>query len=165
MLAIVMMAALASPAAACRSGAVVGDDEHFWRCHVTAAEPEAVWSQWVAVERWPQWDTELRAATMRDPLTLGARGVLRPRRGPKARFRITQWDPGQRYAFTTRLPFGAITVTRYFLPHDGGTAFVHDVRFTGPARRGFARRWGPGFHAALPGVMAALAAQAERRSP
>ncbi|MBC8070262.1 MAG: SRPBCC family protein [Deltaproteobacteria bacterium] len=162
MLALAALLALATTA--CTPG-VHGNDEHFWHCHVTSAAPESVWARWIDVDDWPAWDRELREATMKDAIGAGARGVLRPRRGPRAKFEITMWQPQSRYAFTTRLPFATLTVTRYFVPHPDGTAFVHEVRFEGAARKGFAKRYGPQFRAALPGVMAALAALAEGESP
>lgn len=46
----------------------------------TSASPEAIWARWIDVATWPHWDTELRRATLRDPLGLDARGRLVPRR-------------------------------------------------------------------------------------
>jgi hypothetical protein len=123
--------------------------------------PDAIWALWIDVEGWPRWDTALRRATLTEPIGLGARGRLVPVRGLPSRFEITQWEPRRRYAFTTALPGASLVVTRTLLP-DG--RFEHAVEFLGPRAEPWARRLGPDFRRALPGVMQRLNVLAVERA-
>jgi uncharacterized protein YndB with AHSA1/START domain len=57
---------------------------------VETTAPEKIWGAWTDVERWPQWDTELVSATLDGSFALGAKGRVKPKRGPAARFSISE---------------------------------------------------------------------------
>lgn len=131
----------------------------------TTAPPEAVWSQWMDVEQWPTWDTELRSSRLKDPMAQGARGRLVPKKGVPSNFVISEFVPLESYAFTTKLPGASLTVRRTLAATaEGGTSFTHEVSFEGPKAERWARRLSPSFRAALPGVMDTLADVAEAGS-
>lgn len=79
----------------------------------TQAVPGDVWAVWTDVARWPEWDIELESACVEGGwLALGARGTLRPKRGPASRFVVSEFEPERGYAFGTRLPLCELVVRR-----------------------------------------------------
>lgn len=144
-----------------------GTNRHFAVTLKTSAPPAAVWAVWTAVADWPTWDTELASATLDGSFVLGATGRLVPRRGRAAGFRVSALIPDTAYTFTTGLPLAALHVRRVLVPAaraDGtpATRITHEVWFDGLLGGLFASRFGPAFRAALPRVVAAVAARAER---
>ena len=120
----------------------------------TSAAPGDVWAVWTDVARWPEWDSELEATSVEGGgLALGAKGTLRPRRGPASSFVVSELQPGEAYAFATRLPLCRLVVRRLGERGDGGTTFTHEVSFFGPLSFLFGVLLGGRFRAALPGVM------------
>ena len=132
----------------------------------TCAAPDDVWAVWADVERWPEWDVELRSASVEGGrLALGARGTLEPKRGPASRFVISEFEPGRGYAFATRLPLCRLVVRRRLEEGtEGGALFTHEVTFVGPLSAPFGFLLGGRFRAALPGVMENVRRTAETRT-
>jgi Polyketide cyclase / dehydrase and lipid transport len=119
----------------------------------TTAPPEKIWAAWTDVKRWPEWDTELASASLEGSFALGAKGKLKPKRGPAARFSISELIPGESYTFTTRLPLCELKVRRHLTLKDGGACFTHEVSFVGPLSTVFANLLGRRYREALPVVM------------
>lgn len=135
----------------------------------TAASPEAIWSIWTAVDKWPEWDFELKRARLDGAFRLGAAGRLIPKVGPSSRFVISQLAPTKSYTFTTQLLFSELKVYRFLHFCDGGMAcgdrkllcFTHEVSFVGPLAFLFNFLLGRRFRRALPGAMQQLNQLAE----
>ena len=144
-----------------------GTDRAFSHTVRVGAPPEAVWALWTDVAGWPRWDTELDSASLDGPFAAGARGRLVPKRGPSARFTVTELDPGRSYTFETALPMARLRVRRFWTEAAGGPEITHAVSFHGPLGGVFARRLGPAFRRALPPVMEHVRArvQADGASP
>lgn len=141
-----------------------GTNSAFSHEETTTAPPEAVWSAWMDVATWPTWDKGLKGARADGPLALGVSGAITPLSGPDAAFKVTAYQQGVSYAFTTELPLARLTVTRTLIGAQP-TRFRHDVAFAGLLGGFWAGQFGPGFRAALPPSMEALAARAEGRTP
>jgi len=128
----------------------------------TNAAAGAVWAVWTDVARWPEWDGEFESAYIEGGrIALGARGSLRPRRGPASSFVVSEFEPEKGYAFSTRLPLCELVIRRR-LGAAGGTTFTHEVSFVGPLSYLFGALLGRRFRAALPGVMENVRSIAER---
>jgi hypothetical protein len=128
----------------------------------TTAPPERIWAAWTAVKHWLQWDTELVSATLDGSFALGAKGRLKPKRGPAARFSISELIPGEIYKFTTRLLLCELKVSRRLTRKGGsGAFFTHEVSFVGPQSFVFANLLGRRYREALPVIMANLRKIAE----
>lgn len=135
-----------------------------WRTEasaVTRASTAAVWQLWSNVEGWPRWDAEVEWSHLNGPFETGARGVLKPRRGPKASFTATEVRWGHGFVDRTRLPLASIDFLHEMEPVDGGTRIMHEVRISGPLTPVFARLLGPGFEKGLPEAVRSLARLAE----
>jgi hypothetical protein len=132
----------------------------------TTAPPEKIWLAWTDVERWPEWDTELDSAALDGSFALGAKGSLKPKRGPVSRFTISELTTRVSYSFTTRLPPCELKVRRHLTRKDGGGAyFTHGVSFVGPLSFVFDNLLGRRYRQALPMVMENLRKIAESRYP
>lgn len=133
--------------------------DHTMRTNAAAGD---VWAVWTDVARWPEWDGEFESAYIEGGrIALGARGSLRPRRGPASSFVVSEFEPEKGYAFSTRLPLCELVIRRR-LGRDGGTTFTHEVSFVGPLSYLFGALLGRRFRAALPGVMENVRSIAER---
>ena len=112
----------------------------------SAAGPDAFFARWVDHATWSQWSPDTAWVRVEGPVREGARGVLKPKSGPRVRFQITTCDPGREYTDTSRLP-GARLVFRHTaqpVPGGGTTLDVH-VGLEGPLARVWARILGGGF--------------------
>lgn len=130
----------------------------------TSASPEAIWSIWTAVGRWPEWDVELESAQLDGSFQLGAIGQLTPKVGPPSHFVISQLDPNKSYTFTTQLPLCKLKVHRFFQPNrgvDDALRFTHEVSFSGPLAFLFNALLGARFRRALPVAMQEIKRLAE----
>lgn len=129
----------------------------------TTASPEAIWTVWTDVGRWPEWDSELVSSTLEGAFQLGATGTLIPKQGPSSRFVISQVSWGECYTFTTKLPLCNLHVRRYLQRDQGSLLFTHEVSFEGPLAIVFSRVLGKRFESVLPSVMVAMNQIAEAR--
>ena len=127
----------------------------------TSASVERIWSLWIAVNRWPTWDSELESAQLTGDFCLGATGQLTPKVGPRSKFEISALDCGNGYRFTTQLPLCQLHVHR-FLELGEPLKFTHEVSFEGPLAFLFGRVLGKRFQEVLPEVMQALKQLAEQ---
>jgi hypothetical protein len=159
------LAALAASTDAPAQAPVIaaGTNQAFSHEVTTSGPPSAVWAVWTDVAGWGRWDKGLKSASLDGPFVTGARGTLTPLSGPNARFVVREVRQGVSYRFTTALPLASLSVTRTIVSsgQNAPTVFRHDVRFDGLLGGFWAKRYGPGFRAALPPTMAGVAALAQ----
>lgn len=132
----------------------------------TTASAEVIWQLWTDVEKWPEWDSELKSAALEGPFTLGAVGRLSPKRGASSRFVISQLtdsdQPKQRsYTLTVSLPLCRLRIKRFFACAEEGLYFTHEVSFEGFSAVLFRFLLGKQFRRVLPEVMQSLKVIAE----
>ncbi|HXH97540.1 MAG TPA: SRPBCC domain-containing protein [Gaiellaceae bacterium] len=89
-----------------------------------AATPEAVWSLLVDIPRWPDWNPQVRSASLEGPLDAGTRLTFRFGRRPGAlHSQIRLVEPCRLLAWTGTL-FGTSTAHVYRLEAVGGQTRV-----------------------------------------
>lgn len=142
---------------------VESSNKHFWNTIETSASPEAIWKIWIDVPNWYLWDTELKGAELKGDFAKGIKGVLIPKKGRKAKFKIVAYEEGKSYTFKTKLPLGGLFVKRTLEVKEEKTFFTHEVWFTGITRGIFARVLGKDFRKALPEVMEKIQKIAESK--
>jgi hypothetical protein len=120
----------------------------------TTAVPAKIWLVWTDVAHWSEWDTELRDALLEGAFGLGSIGQLTPKTGRVARFKVSQFNPGESYTLTVALPLASLNIRRYLKIQSDGVYFTHEVSFGGILAFVFGFLLGRRFRSVLPSVMA-----------
>jgi uncharacterized protein YndB with AHSA1/START domain len=130
------------------------------------ASREQIWAVWSDAERWSEWNSGVRSATLDGPFAAGTKGRLRPASGPTGSIEIVELEPNARWVTATRLP-GA----RFLLEHriddgaDGELQVTYRGQLGGPLAPLYVRLQKGALIAAVEGVhelLARVAAQAAR---
>lgn len=98
------------------------------------APPDVVWRVTEDVERWPEWTPTVRSTKRvgQDPFGHGSIArILQPGQ-PEAEWVVTEFEPGRRFAWTTRRRGLTMVGTHEILPEAGGTRNVLRVEASGP---------------------------------
>lgn len=126
---------------------------HFQYSVLVNNSQQKVWDYLTDVNRWQEWDTELANAKLSEDFTLGAKGLLTPKKGPTLKFHISKLKPIESYTFVTKMPVGTLEIVRTLKKIDNQVQFTDDIRFTGFLKRLFGFMLGDGFKSVLPDVM------------
>lgn len=111
----------------------------------STATPAAFFARWIDHDTWPQWSPDTEWVRLDGPVEVGARGVLKPKGGPKAKFVISACSPDREYTDTTRLP-GARLVFRHTVePAALGCELHVQVTMDGPLAFVWSKIMGGGF--------------------
>jgi hypothetical protein len=130
---------------------------HFEHTEKTSATPEQLWAHYSDPANWPQWDHGTTAVTIEGPFKVGTRGTLKPAKGPKAAFVISDLTPLVSFTDITRLPLTTLEFAHRIEVVDGITRFTHSVTMNGPLTPVFSRLIGRTIAAELPDAMRKLA--------
>lgn len=106
-----------------------------WQVRYTAissAKPEALWDCYTQVASWPNWDSDVKTATLHGDFVTGANGLLQPQRGPRNTFILTEVTQNQSFSNESRLPGARIRFdhTLTALP-DNCTKVTHTISIYG----------------------------------
>jgi Polyketide cyclase / dehydrase and lipid transport len=134
---------------------------HFWHTLSTNASSEAVWRVWTTVSEWHTWDKGLKSAALQGAFVLNAEGSIVSQNGSTSRFRITTFEDGISYTFSTALPLATLHVKRTLSQRNQRQEFTHEVWFDGLLGGIFAQMLGKNFMAILPNVMQEVKVLAE----
>lgn len=126
---------------------------HFQYSILVNNTQKKVWNFLTNVNRWKEWDTELKSSTLSENFGLGAKGVLIPKKGPKLKFYISNIVPNQSYTFVTKMPVGTLEIKRTLKNKGNQIEFTDDIKFTGFLKKLFGLTLGGGFKSVLPDVM------------
>lgn len=128
-------------------------------------EPTAVWSRAYAdVAAWPQWNAEIKSATLDGPLALGAAARIVFRTGLRLRFRVVEYEEGRLFTDEARLP-GARMAHRHLVEPagEGGSRLTNTIYIEGPVSWLWRRILGPAATRALPDAQRAVVELATNR--
>ena len=128
-------------------------DQHFWHSQSTIASSAQIWSIWIDVANWKEWDTGLKDAHIAGKLELKAQGQIISLEGRKSKFTIVAFDEGKSYTLKTKLPLGSLYVKRYLDTKNGQITFTHEVWFKGLTRGIFSKAFGGKFRKMLPEIL------------
>ena len=99
---------------------------------ITTAPADELFARVADCERHPDWSHDLEWVRLDEPLREGARGVLKPKGGPKSRFVVTTLVPGAVFADTTSLPGARVTFHHEVRPDGDVTRLLVRVTLVGP---------------------------------
>lgn len=125
--------------------------------------PASVWEKAYAdASAWPQWNAEIRRATLDGPLGLGARAKIVFGTGLRLRFRVVEFEQGRLFTDESRLP-GARMGHRHLIEptENGGCRLVNTIYIKGPLSPLWRRIMGPAAARSLPAAQRTAVALAQ----
>jgi hypothetical protein len=114
---------------------------------------DKVWQTLIDVQSWNKWDTELVEAKLEGKFAVGTKGTMKPKKGPKLKFYISEIIPNQSYTFNTIMPVGELVIKRSIKTENEQIHFTDDIAFTGFLKVVFGSILGKQFRKVLPEVM------------
>jgi hypothetical protein len=111
----------------------------------STAAPAAYFARWVDHDTWPAWSPDTEWVRVDGDVAVGTRGVLKPRKGPKAKFVISVCTPDREYTDTTLLPGARLVFAHTAVPSEGGSDLHVVVTIAGPLAFLWAKVMGGGF--------------------
>lgn len=122
--------------------------------HITAPR-NRVFALYEDVASWPAWDSETMDVHL-PSLGPGASGWLKPRQGPKAKIKVTEFTRDRSFTVESTLPFCRIQFGHDLIDEGNQTRVTHWVRFIGPLAPLFRQLIGSGMDRSLPDTLAGL---------
>jgi hypothetical protein len=119
--------------------------------------PVEIWRKAYAdADAWPKWNAEIKRASLRGPLELGAEAKIVFGTGLRLRFRVVELDEGRLFTDESRLP-GARMGHRHLIgPTETGTLLTNTIYIEGPLTPLWRRIMGPAAARALPDAQRAI---------
>jgi hypothetical protein len=88
----------------------------------TAAPPDKVWLVWSDVNRWPEWNPDMKESRLDGPLKLGATGMINTRSGGKHDVVVTHFEAGRSFELeSTALPATKMAIRATVAPSGAGS--------------------------------------------
>src|SRR4051794_3311790 len=88
----------------------------------TKANPTRVWEVWSDVNRWPDWNPDMKEARLEGPLKLGATGRINTRSGGKHEVVVTHFEDGRSFELvSTAMPGTKMAIRATVLPAGSGS--------------------------------------------
>lgn len=123
--------------------------------------PAAVWAKAYAdADAWPEWNAEIRRASLDGPLALGAKAKVVFDTGLRLRFRVVEFEDGRLFTDESRLPGARMGHRHLIEPTAGGSRLTNTIYIEGPLSTIWRRILGPAAARALPDAQKAIVALA-----
>lgn len=98
----------------------------------TNASATQVWAVWQNIENWPEWDKELEWVKNEKGMVVGSIGYMKPKKGPKTKFEITNVEYKKRFDDVSKLPLAKLLFTHKYINNKNNAAYIeHCVTITG----------------------------------
>lgn len=117
---------------------------------------ESIFNLYQDITSWPVWDPEVSFVNVPNGLTLGAKGLLKPRKGPKASIEITEFTKGKSFTVSSKLPFCHMLFKHELMEDNEETVVEHSVTFSGPFQFLFKYLIGRSIQNSLPSTLYSL---------
>lgn len=98
----------------------------------TALRPEQLYRAVADINRWPQWDSELEAASHDGRLEAGSPFMLKPKGGPKVSMTIERAEEPSCFVDISHLPLAKMRTSHRFTAEPGGTRVDIGIEIWGP---------------------------------
>jgi uncharacterized protein YndB with AHSA1/START domain len=121
-----------------------------------------VFSLYANVAGWPNWDPDVKNATLDGSFVSGARGVIVPHGGPKSEIIFVEVVKNKKFIAQCKLPLCVMRFEHELDESKGvSTTATHRVIFQGLLAPLFGRLIGSGMRKTLPNALAGLKQAAE----
>ncbi|PID70771.1 hypothetical protein CSB37_01655 [bacterium DOLZORAL124_38_8] len=127
----------------------------------TKAKREQIWKLWADVENWNKWDNEVEFSKINGKFETGVFGVLKPKNGPKSKFKIFSVSEPSEFAIEASLPFTKMYFTHLLEEKNGNLYLTHGIEMKGFLSFLFSRVVGKKLLESLPHSMKKLSDMAE----
>src|SRR5256885_8677636 len=88
----------------------------------TTAPPATVWRVWSDINRWPEWNPDMKESRLDGPLKLGATGMINTKSGGKHDVVVTHFQDGRSFELeSTALPGTKMAIRATIAPSGAGT--------------------------------------------
>lgn len=112
---------------------------------VAAAPPTAFFARWIDHATWSEWSPDTEWVRIDGPVRRGARGILKPKGGPRAPFTISELETDRVYTDVSRVPGARLTFRHTAEPSAEGSVLSVEVTLDGPLAWLWARTAFSGF--------------------
>ncbi len=126
--------------------------------------PNKIWQLWVDVENWNRWDHSIRYSSINGRFAVGTKGTLRPQKGPKSSFTLTEVVSNSKFTDQMKLPFASIAFIHEIKPTAAGMHITHRIEIHGLLAPLFGATLGRQLKAELPTAVANLIELAEQEN-
>jgi Polyketide cyclase / dehydrase and lipid transport len=125
----------------------------------TTVSPEAIWRAWAAVDRWPEWNSDIERISLAGPFAQGATIAMTPRGQETVELRIAEAVEGELFVDEADVG-GTVVRTTHRIDRVGDDRFrvVYRLEADGPA----AEQLGPAVSADFPETIDALVEHAAK---
>lgn len=125
------------------------------------APPSAFFDHWADMATWPEWNLDTEWVRLDGPFVQGACGELKPKGGPKVRFRVERLVPDREFVDVSRLLGARLTFDHQVSASPAGTAVSVEVTLCGPLAPVWRLLLGKGVAASVQPDLDRLARRAE----
>ncbi|MFD1879873.1 MULTISPECIES: SRPBCC family protein [Vibrio] len=125
------------------------------------ASPQDIYSLYVDVENWNQWDKEVVYSRLLGVFEVGVKGVIKPTNGPKSKIVITDATPNKSFTVMSKLPFCLLSFEHQLQAKGEITEVTHRVKFSGLTSFLFGKVVGKKIYDGLPSTLEGLKKRAE----
>lgn len=88
----------------------------------TTASPAKVWAVWSDVNRWPEWNPDMKESKIDGPLKLGQTGMINTKSGGRHDVVVTQYEEGRSFELeSTALPGTKMAIRATIAPNGSGS--------------------------------------------
>jgi hypothetical protein len=108
----------------------------------TKASKESVWKIWSDVPNWNKWDKEVEFSILDGEFMLGQTGILKPKKGPRTKIKVTEFTPFKSFSTTSNLPLAELRFDHYLSERQSWLYITHKISISGPLGFLFARLLG-----------------------
>lgn len=129
----------------------------------TTASAEKIWSLWEDISNWNKWDDGIDFSELNGEFKAGTEGFLKPKGGPKLKFKLLEVVENKRFKDVTKLPFTKLIFTHDIKEENGKRIVTHKVEMAGPLSWLFNKILGQGFKNDVPGSVESLIKTAESK--
>jgi carbon monoxide dehydrogenase subunit G len=128
------------------------------------ATPEQIFPFYENVSTWSSWDPDVQSSSIDGDFITGAKGRLKPVKGPETKIEFTEITKNQSFTTISKLPLCTMSFVHELVPSGEATEVAHKVVFSGLLSPLFGRLIGTGIRKGLPATMQGLRNAVESKS-